>query len=89
MCTQHPPDKLHILATTSMPSSEGWYGCRQRERLQQGSQAKQAKVPGVIGGHLLLEVSSSHVSELDLLQGLSMPLRCLSGLLAPGFPLPL
>ena len=39
--------------------------------------------------YLLLEVSSSHVSELDLLQGLGMTLRGFCGLLAPGLPLTL
>ncbi|KAA6417374.1 MAG: hypothetical protein FRX49_12623 [Trebouxia sp. A1-2] len=39
--------------------------------------------------HLLLEVSSSHVSELDLLQGLGMTLGGFCGLLPPGLPLTL
>ena len=39
--------------------------------------------------YLLLEVSSSHVSQLDLLQSLGMTLGCFCGLLPPGLPLTL
>jgi len=39
--------------------------------------------------HLLLEVSSSHVSQLDLLQSLGMTLGGFCGLLTPGLPLTL